>query len=327
MINPEQTPRSSGSRLKRWAYLAEALLLVALAAVALSFHATLPQRLPKDSDYQAMAQFLTAQAMPGDCVLFFPWWAERARTYLPETLPAIGYLGSDQDSLRDFRRIWVLAQPRLPRSDIAQFERMFSPGRAPLEAPRAFGPLQLAPYRNNRFRPTFFDSASALASARVYLQNPDGSREVCPFDGKSHRCPGSGQLRVSSEWHELHYRPQRCVFLQPPGGARRLIVEFESVPIRTYLTLEAGLIWDRGWFHDPSVTALQVGVNEANSGASLLRLTLPPGTEAPQRAERATPADSPKSISVQLWVQSDSSNLRESCVNLRSEDGAAWEPG
>ena len=312
-------------RLWRWAHLAEASLLVAFAVAALAFHATLGQRLPKDSDYEAMAQFLTARAEPGDCVLFYPWWAERARTYLPDSLPAVGYLGSDQDSLRKFRRIWVLAQPRLPRSDIAYFERIFSPGRVRLEAPRAFGPLQLAPYRNDRFRPTFFDSISALASARVYLQNADGSREVCPFDGRSHRCPGS--LKVSSEWHELHYRPQRCVFLRPPGGPSRLIVEFESVPVGKYLTLEAGLIWDRGWFHDPSVTALQVGVDETNSGAPLLRLTLPPGTEAPQRAERATPANSPKSISVQLWVQSDSGNLRESCVNLRSEDAAAWESG
>src|SRR5260370_604715 len=123
LINPEQTPRSSWSRLKRWAYLAEALLLVAFAAFALWFHATLSQRLPKDSDYEAMAQFLAAQAEPGDCVLFFPWWAERARVYLPETLPAIGYLGSDQDSLREVRRIWVLAQPWLPPSDIAHFQR------------------------------------------------------------------------------------------------------------------------------------------------------------------------------------------------------------
>ncbi|HXN41843.1 MAG TPA: hypothetical protein VN918_08660, partial [Myxococcaceae bacterium] len=122
------------------------------AAVALVFHATLGQRLPTDSDYQAMARFLAARAEPGDCVLFYPWWAERARTYLPDSLPAVGYLGSDQDSLREFRRIWVLAQPRLPRSDLAHFERIFSPGRAQLEAPRGFGPLQLTPYRNDRFR-------------------------------------------------------------------------------------------------------------------------------------------------------------------------------
>ncbi|WP_434382456.1 hypothetical protein [Melittangium boletus] len=288
------------------------LLLVALACLA--FQLRLPGLFPSEQDYRAVAGWLSAEARPGDAVLLFPWWTERARLYLPSQTPVYGYLGSDADDLDAHPRVWVLGQPGLPRADEAGFQAAFLPGRTAVGAPRQAGPLALTPYTNGRHRPRRFVASEAHARARVYLESPDGTRTDCPFDGRAHRCPGASHLYVAPEWHELRYQPRHCLWMHPPGGPQRLVAEFDGVPAGTEWRLEGGLIFEFAAAHAPHLSITHLGVEEARSQAPALSIAIPPGLEGVQKVSRQVPPGEPRTL--KLWVQADNPETRQVCLDL-----------
>jgi hypothetical protein len=89
------------------------------------------------------------------------------------------------------------------------------------------------------------------------------------------------------------------------------------VPAGAFLSLEGGLIWDRGFFHGGGYTPTNLGVEDARSGQRLLEQSIPPGLEGVQRAETPTPPGGPRALKV--WSQSDSAELRELCLDLLSQ--------
>jgi hypothetical protein len=311
--------------LGRWLSFVELGALLAVAIAALAFQLSLPGRLVQERDYQALADALRQEAKAGDVVLLFPWWTERARLFVSQVLPVVGYLESDRDPLRSFSRIWVLAQPRLPKSDLSKFLRTFGIDRVAVGSPRSFGNLELSLFRNDLFRPKFFDATASYAGAKVYLEQPDGARQQCPFDGKAHRCPGQMELHVAPEWHELHYRPERCLTMHPPGGRTRLVAEFSDFPLSNWIRLEGGMTWDRATFRGPSITPVVAGLEDEH-GQELMRLEFPPGVDRAQNGERKAPSGLASPATVRLWVQSDSPELRDFCVNLFSEGLATADP-
>ncbi len=297
--------------------LLELAVLLVAALLALAFQLTLPSRLPSEADHRAAAEALAREARPGDGVLLFPWWTERARLFLPEGLPVVGYFGSDADALDAHPRIWVLAQPELPRADEAGFRERFLPGRTALAAPRRFGTLTLTPYANARHRPRSFDAVQALPAARVYLESPDGARQPCPFDGRAHRCPGPAHLRVAAEWHEVAYQPLHCLWMHPPGGSQRLVAEFQVGPAASSATLrlQAGLIWEHARAVDPRRISTTHVTAEAE-GLHALRLELPPGHEGLRAAEQPLPPGAPRTVRVA--VQAERAQARWVCVQLQA---------
>ncbi|HME91872.1 MAG TPA: hypothetical protein VKE49_10635 [Myxococcaceae bacterium] len=316
MPNPE--PSSSGFHLvRRSALLGELALVAGVAIAALLFQSKLPSRLPTDEQYRAMAAALASEARPGDALLLYPWWTERARLFAPPSVSVVGYLGSDRDPLTSFPRIWVLAQPNLPRSDLSAFQRDFHPGRSRLGERRVFGNLELTLYRNDLYRPVLFSAVSALASARVYLEAPGSARVECPYDGSAHRCPGSEHLRVAAEWHEVMFQPRYCLWMRPPGGTRRLVAEFPDLPIGDRLVLQAGIIWEYSTRTDPSLTTTRVAVEDV-SGGELLRVSIPRGVEGEVRAERSG-SSLYSTRGAKLWIQSDNPAMRDTCVELTSD--------
>ena len=253
--------------------------MLATALVCLAFQLRLPGTNVDDADYQALATVLETEARPGDVVLLWPWWTERARRFVPLHVPVVGYQGSDGDDLLEHPRIWVVRQPSLPGSNPGAFAKAFNADRVEEGPARSFGNLELQPYRNGRHRPVVFSAT---------------------------RSPG-----VAPEWHEVKFSPQRCVRLNPPGGPARASVEFANVPASTALRLEAGYTWDRGAFHSPGLSTTHVGVDVG--GQTALTLDLAPGREGllvasgPGTAAGAT---------LQLWAQADNHELRDICVKL-----------
>jgi hypothetical protein len=289
-----------------------ALLLVALACLV--FHFRLPGRLPSEADYQRVAGWLRAEARPGDAVLLFPWWTERARLYLPPELPVYGYLGSDGDNLRAHPRVWVLGQPDLPRSDEGDFLAAFLPGRTVQGETRREGPLALTLYTNGRYRPHRFVASEAYARARVYLESPDGTRRDCPFDGRAHRCPGPPYLYVAPEWHEIRYEPRHCLWMHAPGGPERLVAEFDGVPGGTQLRLEGGIIFEHAFPKAPHLSTVHMAVEDVGSREPLLEVSQPPGLEGVQKAWRELPPGGPRTVRV--WVQADNADTRQVCLDV-----------
>jgi hypothetical protein len=288
-------------------------LLAALPAVAfalaalfgLGFQLHLPHTLPSDGDEQALAAVLSAEGAPGDVVLLHPWWTERARLFVPPSIPVVGYLGDTADDLIAHPRIWVLASERLPFVPDADFRAHFLPDRTPLGPSRRFGPLTLTAYRNGRARTVRFSAEDALAQAEVSIESPGAAPVPCPRTGGSFFCR-AGRAEVA--WHEVFYQPVRCLFVLPPGGPARIAVRFPEVPAGTLL-LETGITWEHAWKRDRS------DVHLALSGpAAVLHLRIPQAHEGFVSGEAPLPVPGP----VTLTVQADDPHEREVCVRLRS---------
>lgn len=263
---------------------AEGLVLAAVALAALVFQLWLPTTHVAESDYQAVAQVLSQEQRPNDVVLLAPWWTERARIYVPEGLPVVGYQGSDADPLERYQRVWVLSQPSLPRAGLSKFESAFLPSRTEVGTARSFGNLRLQLFTNGRFKPLVVDAAELLPQAQVYLEGPDGSRQACPWNGAAHRC-ANGKV-VSKEWRDVHFAPYPCVKMEAPGGANRVVMEF-TAPAAASSALQAGYIWEYGSCKEtctPSTVWLEVNgqaqTMELQTGDETMhRLEGPPLTE------------------------------------------------
>jgi hypothetical protein len=304
-----QSPEPRPSRLAA----AEGAGFLLVAVLGLGFQAWLPTVLPRDTDERAVADVLQREAQPGDVVLLHPWWTERARLFLPEGLDVVGYLGDETDALLEHPRIWVLAQPSLPRTPASAFAAGFLPGRTPLGPVRRFGPLTLSLYRNGRARAVRFSAADALPAASVALAAPGTERIPCVREGMAFRCPGGARAEVGL--HEVHYQPSLCLFLVPPGGPGAVEATFDGVPAAAGLRLEAGVVWEHAWKRGGGLTTVHATLADADTGAPLLSLDVEPGQEGFVATE--VPGG-PRRLRVR--VQSDNPHEREVCLVLRALD-------
>ena len=310
--------------LERWWWPLQLAAILGAAVFALVFHARLPSRLPSDDSYRQVAEVVAREARPGDAVLLFPWWTDRARIWLPEDPPVVGYLGSDADPLVRHPRIWVLAQPNLPRADAAAFWRAFTPDRQREGEARQFGNLQLTLFENGRHRPIRFSAPDEVDAAAhhsdssgvaVYLEAPDGRRTPCPLDSApgAYRCPGPPYLYARTEWHEVLYQPRRCLYMHAPGGATRMVVELDRAALGREALLEAGVIWEHAAKKGGGITPTQIALEDASTGARLAGVVLLPGVEGFQSA-RITGDGAARAV--RIAVSSLHPDAREICVDF-----------
>lgn len=290
----------------------EGLLLLAVGVFALFFQLWVPSTHVDDADYQALAKVLETERQPGDVVLLAPWWTERARIYVPEGLPVVGFQGSDGEDLTKHPRIWVISEPRLPGNRLGEFRDAFEPERTAVGAERAFGNLRLQLFSNGRSRPVIIDATESLANAQVYLESGDGQRQPCAAGGNGFRCSnGKGVVR---EWHEVHFAPCQCVRMDAPGGATKQVVEFMS-PAAGNLQLRAGYVWEWAAYKEgvtSSVVTAEVDGRVAN-------LDLPAGVE---RMHRLPSVPVNAGSRVRLMLQSQNPNARVVCVTATVFGGA-----
>jgi hypothetical protein len=290
----------TATQLKRW----EGLVVVVVAVVCIAFQLRVASTSPTDADYQAAAAKIEQEFQPGDAVLLAPWFIERARIFVPERVPVIGYYGSDGADLTQHPRVWVLANPSLPGFSFGSFLDAFQPKRTEDGPATTFGGLELRRYRNGRSRPVLFSAAQSLGNARVFLQTGQGE-QACQFNSRSWRCPNGGE--VVEEWRELHFEPHRCLRFYPPGGPVKLVAEFPNVPAASSLQLITGYIWERGAYRNADST--DVGF-EAGGSSEVTRLLA--GVEKVYRIEKTNTPAGP----VRVWVQATNPSSREVCFEL-----------
>lgn len=288
----------TAAHLKRW----EGLALVLVALACLGFQLRVPSVNAADADFQQASAVIDQESKPGDVVLLAPWWAERARIFVPEKTPVVGWYGSDGEDLTEHPRIWVLANVNAPRFSWSGFLDAFGSRRTEVGTERRFGPLALRLYTNGRARPVRFSAREQLANAKVYLEGP-GGQQACSWTGRSFRCPNGGE--VMAEWHELAWQPHRCVRFFPPGGPTRLVAEFSQVPATDVLRLTAGYIWERFGSRTDAPTDFGVEVNGQAQVTPVLR-----GMEKVWRVDHPSPAAG----TVRAWVQAP--DAREVCFEL-----------
>ena len=294
------------------------LLLLGAAAWGAAFQWKLACSHVPEADYAAVADALSREAQPGDVVLLYPWWTERARLFVPPSLPVVGHLHADEEPLEDHPRVWLLSAPSLPRSDLAAFERAHMQGREKLGADRAHGQLVLSLWKNGRHRPARFSAADALATASAWIERPDGSRAPCAWNGRSHECPGGTGASVG--WHEVDQVPRRCLALRPPAQGTRLVLEWPAVPAAAGdgVALEGGITWEHAAKVGPEHG--NVIVTATSAGRPLATLVAREGVEAFQRVSGESPgAGVPLTLSVGAAGPRD----RDSCIGLFVRAGGA----
>ncbi len=284
-------------------------LVLGVALVCLGFQLWLPSTHVEEKDYLEVARVLAAEAQPGDAVLLAPWWTERARIYVPPNLDVVGYQGSELDDLELHPRVWVLSEPRLPRADDPGFYEKFAPSRTAVGQLRAFGNLRLQLFTNGRYRPITFSANQLLPQSQVYLESPDGQRQGCQWDGqRSWRCPNS---QVLVEWREIVFAPHHCIRFWPPGGPSKLVLELPPVPASASLGLRAGLTWDKGYYHEPKLTPVELGVEV--DGQVATTLTVPVFQPGVKKAQTGPVHEGAR---VRVTSQAQNAESRELCIEL-----------
>jgi hypothetical protein len=240
-------------------------------------------------------------------LLLHPWWTERVRLNAPAQLPVVGYLGSDDDSLSDYSRIWLLDQPGLPYAREDRFKAKFLSGRRRVGSEIRSGGFTLSLYENGRYEPTAFRASDVLARAQVAID----STPCTLGPNQNWLCPA--HVTVSTGWHELFYAPHHCIALEPPGGRSRLTLSFVDVPTTETLVLEAGIVWEHAAKHDPGMSALNVAVKASGESEPLAVLSIPPGQEGMKQV-RVPGHTGPLEISVESTNRKD----REACIELKA---------
>jgi hypothetical protein len=199
------SPTATLPTLSRVLPVLEAAVFLASLLFSLAFWIRLPGELPSDGDYKALFAAMQQEGRPGDGVTVLPFWAQRAHTYI-HGIPFIAYpsLAGEPDVER-FARLWVVAQPDLPRSDAAESLRELDQKLQPVGAKRRFGPLTLALYETRPGRTTTYDFRDHLGDAQA----------------------SPGVARV--EWHEFDYLPRFCI--RPPQSVQQSTFVYKGVPL------------------------------------------------------------------------------------------------
>ena len=186
---PSRSPDTSRGRLA----VVQLLLLVGAAAWGAAFQVRLSGVQVPDADLESAAQVLAREAQPGDVVLLYPWWTERARLFVPAGLPVVGHIHSDDEPLEDHPRVWLLATPELPRADLPGFERRHMTDRVRLGEPRQLGKVSLSLWKNGLYRAPRFSAAAELPRAQAWLESPVASAP--PARGTAARSSARGMSR------------------------------------------------------------------------------------------------------------------------------------
>ncbi len=207
----------------------EAGALLAAIAFALLYWIRLPGRLPTEENYLAVQHELVSQVHPGDGVALLPFWADRGKLFL-HGLPLIALpdLANEADIER-FPRLWVLAQPDLPRSQASRMLARLDQKLTRRDPPKRFGSLSLSLYEPKEGRAGSYDFLARLADAQVDVggDNP----QPCDAISGGFRCPRGQWNYVAPEWHEFDFLPRRCLWAHPVG-AEPLEIHYSQVPLR-----------------------------------------------------------------------------------------------
>jgi hypothetical protein len=213
--------------------------LLAATLFALLYWARLPYRLPSPDEYQSAQHELLGTAHPGDAVAVLPYWADRAKLYL-HGFPVVTLPNLAREDVERYARLFVLAQPDLPRSSAGTELEALGRKLALVSGPKRFGPLSLSLYQPRPGHEPSLDFTSQIERAQVSV----GAESCGPIAG-GFQCPRGAWDHVRAEWHEFEFLPRRCLWAQP-AGAEPLILTFDQVPLRAEIHGAMGLIGAAG---------------------------------------------------------------------------------
>jgi hypothetical protein len=204
--------------------------LAAAAVTSLAAQASLSARLPGPLDWSAAAALLARDARPGDALVVWPHWLERAREVTPHGVRVIAAARLDDEPLHGVTRAWLLWAPGAPPAGWGAEAAMAK--RATRADPQRLGALEVV-----RF------DLSAPAQPLASL-----AERASP--------PAVAALR------EAGGLPRRCLVFTPAPGAP-LVLAFPAIRLGRSLAGHAALLPGPG--DGPVRLAVQVDGTEVGA--------------------------------------------------------------
>jgi hypothetical protein len=305
---PDAAPAAGGATRPQPLAGIEAVVLLAAVLFALVYWLRLPGRLPTEQDYLAVQHELLAKAHPGDGIAALPFWADRIKLF-SHGLPvvALPHLADDGEAER-YARLWVLAQPDLPRSEAAAELEALGHRLARVEGPERFGPLSLSLYEPQPGRTPAYDFTERLADAQVSIGGDDPVD--CEAVQGGFQCPRGPWNYVRPEWHEFDFLPRRCLWSHPVGP-EPLRLHFSQVPLHGGLRGGFGLIGEAAELRQAAPVSLDVFVD----GAETAELTLEPGDPGWHEFDLGLPGLAAGAHEVELDVTTPNPGMRHFCFD------------
>jgi hypothetical protein len=219
----------------RWAFaVVPAVGLLELAAHVVQVHSVVP-----DVDWETARAYVKEKAAPEDLVAFAPPWAD------PLGREHFGALATlEREARPDPSGFPRALEVSLRGEHLAELDGWSASER------RQFGGVTVTTLENPRPVHVLEDLVSMVDPSRMRVWRVDGPRETeCAFGhgpvqagalgfgpavpGDRFSCPGSF-VGVSIA-ADLEYRPRRCIYAPPPGGAGFVRIRFLGVPMGSTL--------------------------------------------------------------------------------------------
>lgn len=297
-------PPASASRRARLLAGLFAAGVVALGLYGLAFLATLSRRLPSASDWRQVAAALARESREGDAVALAPWWAERARAFLPHQVPLLAFPRLAGELLPGVRRVWVIALPRAP-GGAGDVERDLAARGRRAGAERRFGALSLARYDLAAPALPLFTASARLATASATLAGAPCRRDA----GGTLRCQAPGAPHIVAAVREVAYLPRRCLVVGPLSGPAPLALSFPDVPLGRALEVFTGIVGESAFGGtEPVAIAIALG------GKAVATAEERPKVAGWHRTTIDTAARAGRTAALEVTVRSGEPGPRQLCL-------------
>lgn len=241
----EDTPEARRLGWKRYGFA----IVPAIAVVELAAHFAQATSKVPDSDWLAARDAVKAEIHAEDLLVFAPSWVDPiGRSAFTDELATV-----EREARPDDTRFARAIEVSIRGAHLPELESWHVTQR------RRIGAITLTTYENPSFTPVLDNLVSHFDSARVSVSRLEGARETsCPFlttrsqtgaigfgaavPGDRFACPQGGFAGITV-LQALDYRPHRCIYAPPQGGATVIRVRFAGVKFGNVLRGHHAVSW------------------------------------------------------------------------------------
>jgi hypothetical protein len=250
------SPPVSHPALRRYAFLA----IPAIAVLELFAHLVQISRRIPDADWQRARDAVQAVAQPEDLVVFAPFWADPlGREHFKDQLATV-----EREARPDDTRFPRAFEVSIRGAHLGELDGWKAEGR------QRFGAITVTTWKNPAPASVIDDLVAHVAPERAHVSVFDGGNETdcgwvrdLPQTGgigfgpaiPSERvaCPRGGFVAVSV-LQATDYRPHKCIYVPPLGGANVIRIRFVGVELGHSLHGHHAISWDQARYQSPPVT-------------------------------------------------------------------------
>lgn len=212
------------------------------------------------TDWAAARDAVKVSVRPNDLVAFSPRWLDPlGREYFKDDLATV-----EREARADDTRFARAFEVSIRGEHLAEFEGW------KIDTTQHFGAITVTTFENPAPATVIDDLVRHLAPSTAQVTLVEGGRETeCPW---VHGSPQTGQIGfgpgipadrfvcarsgfvATSVVQPTDYRPHRCIYAPPVGGAAVLRVRFIDVEFGRTLRGHQAISWDAARFDSPPVT-------------------------------------------------------------------------